>query len=419
VAKGYPLYRVAWTVTGQRRMKAFPTYATAKRHADKLVSELAAGSQATLLTAGQATDALAALERLQAHYTATGRRVSLLASVSEYCEAASLLNGRTMGEAVAGYLNSVASVKRRDLAAAVEEFLAAEQPRTKASDGQRAQLSAKYAYNRGIMLRRFAAMFPNTAVCDLAKEHLDAFIGALAATKSKANRKPVKSAKARNHHRTAVHQFLQWAVRKDYLPATHRLNEADAMRPEHANNGEVQFYTPHELRALLETAEGPMRAMICLGGLAGLRTVELLRLTWEDVHRVRGHVEITAGKAKTRQRRLVEIVPELAQWLAPFGKCQGRIWEQYENLFHKDFVDLCEQAGIKGRKANGLRHSFCTYHYAAHGSESLTAQQAGNTPAMVHQHYKGLATKAEARRWFNVRPAKTANIIPLATVAEK
>jgi hypothetical protein len=34
---------------------------------------------------------------------------------------------------------------------------------------------------------------------------------------------------------------------------------------------------------------------------------------------------------------------------------------------------------------------------------------------MVHQHYKGLATKAESEKWFNVQPGQAENIIPLAT----
>jgi hypothetical protein len=51
---------------------------------------------------------------------------------------------------------------------------------------------------------------------------------------------------------------------------THRLLEADTMRQEHANGAEVQFYTATEFRALREAAEGPMRAMIAIGGLAGL-----------------------------------------------------------------------------------------------------------------------------------------------------
>jgi integrase len=43
--------------------------------------------------------------------------------------------------------------------------------------------------------------------------------------------------------------------------------------------------------------------LFAIGGLAGLRTAELLRLDWADVWRVPGHIEITSGKAKTRQRR--------------------------------------------------------------------------------------------------------------------
>jgi integrase len=339
---------------------------------------------------------------------ATGRRVSLLAGISEYCEAASKLSGRTLGEAVDGYLSTVASVKQKDIKEAVEEFIAAEEPRTKASDGQRAQLSAKYAYNRAIILRRFAGTFPNTAVCELAKEHLDAFIGGLPGIKSKSrNGKPVTSAKGRNHHRATIRQFLQRAVRKDYLTPTHRLNEADTMRPERANSAEVQFYTPKELRTLLEAAEGPMPAMIAIGGLAGLRTAELLRLTWQDVWRAKGHIEVTAGKAKTRQRRLVEIGPALAVWPGQFRTfIEGKVCALHEITWQQRFVKLCEKAEVE-RKPNGLRHAFCTYHFAAHANENLTAQKAGNSPAMVHSHYKGLATKAEAKRWFTVKPLKS------------
>ena len=55
----------------------------------------------------------------------------------------------------------------------------------------------------------------------------------------------------------------------------------------------------------------PLRPIIAIGGLAGLRTAELLRLDWADVWRVPGHIEITAQKSKTRQRRLVEVVPRV------------------------------------------------------------------------------------------------------------
>lgn len=406
--KGRDSYRVTWYAAGQRMMKSFATYSGpggAKEYAEALVIELAKQSQATMLKPAQATDALAALERLNTFHQITGRRVSLLAAVSDYCEAAAKLRGHTLAEAADGFLRTVATVTRQNLAAAVEQFLAAEEPRTRGSNGQRAQ-SAKYHYNRAIQLRRFAGTFPGYAVCDLGKLDLDTFLSSKALTDF--------SAKSRNHHRRAIAQFLSWCVRKDYLAIGHRLNEADGMRPEDANTAEVQFYTPREFRKLMDTADGPLRAMIALGGLAGLRTQEILRLDWADVWRVPGHIEVTAGKSKTRARRLVEICPALAQWLAPFRThTASPLWTDGESILQKAFSDLATQANVS-RKANGLRHAFCTYHFAMHANENLTAQQAGNSPAMIHAHYKGLATKKEAEAWFAVKPAKAAaNIVVL------
>ena len=244
-------------------MQTFTNYSDAKSVAERIVREMANGSPAAALNVTQSRDALAAFERLQSFFQTNGRRVSLLAAVSEFVEASGKLGGRTLSEAVEGYLRTVATVKRKDIAAAVEEFIQTNEPRTRAASGQRAQLSAKYFYNLSIQLRRFADAFPNTALCDLTKEHLDAF----------ANSLEDFSAKSRNHHRTAVRQFLQWAVRKDYLPVTHRLGETDGLRPERANTAEVGFYTPRELAGLLANASDELRPLIAVGGLAGLRAL--------------------------------------------------------------------------------------------------------------------------------------------------
>ena len=417
----FAYYRLAYTTAGKRRMQTFASYSDAKTAAERIVRELANGSQAAALNATQSRDALAAFERLQGFYQASGRRVSLLAAVSEFVEAAGKLHGRTLDEAVSGYLRTVVSVKNKDVKAAVEEFIQSEEPRTKAVNGQRAQLSAKYAYTRAIRLRKFADTFPGTVVSDLSKEHLDTFIGSLDKLKTKTGKgRAVGSAKSRNHYRAVIQQFLQWAVRKDYLAPTHRLNEADAMRPEHANTAEVEFYTPGEFAALLENADETLRPVIAIGGLAGLRSAELLRLDWADVWRVPGHIEITAGKSKTRQRRLVEICPALQAWLDPYRAHKtGKFWPGEERTFLEHYGELCETAKVM-RKANGLRHSFCSFHFAWHANENQTAQQAGNSPAMIHSHYKGLATKAEAEKWFNVNPPGAAkNIIPLSTASRK
>jgi integrase len=407
-SRNYPRYRLAYYVAGRRRQRTFNTYSEAKTEADRLVRDLAQGSQATALTGEQSRDALAALERLQSLYQSTGRRVSLLGAVSEYVEASGKLNGHGLGDAVAGFLSGAATVQRKGLAEAIEDFIKSHESKTKAGEGQRAQLSSKYHYNRAIQLRRFAAAFPATAVCDLSKPLLDSFIGSLGEM----------SAKSRNHHRAAIRQFLAWNMTKDFLSRTHRLFESEQMTPERANTAMVEFYTARELQSLLDAAEGPFRALVAIGGLAGLRTSELLRLTWADVWRVPGHIEVTAQAAKTRQRRLVATCPALKAWLTPFKQSSGKVWTMHEIVFQEHFRTLCEKLEVP-RKPNGLRHAFCTYHFALHANENQTAAQAGNSPAMIHAHYKGLATKAEAVKWFAAKPkGKTpANILRLPVKA--
>ena len=410
--KGRESYRVAWQVAGQRRMASFPSYSLAKRHAEALVKDLSKGSQVTALHPAQARDALAALERLADFYRATGRRVSLLAVASEYAESARKLDGRTLAEAVDGFLSTVAKVKRVGLDAAIEQFIESRKLRTVAKEGKRPQLSPGWHYIVAMWLREFAKAFPGHAVCDLSREHLTAYV----------NGHGDVSPRTRNGRRNTVKMFLKWAVERDYLAANHRLLVADGMAKELEDLGEVEFYTPKELRALLESSQRPefrsLLPVIALGGLAGLRLQEIARLNWADVWRVPEHIEIAATKAKTRQRRLVEIVPALAAWLQPFCGCDGLVWADTLDNFHDLFGKLRNDLGIPARR-NGLRHAFCTYHFALNANENQTAQQAGNSPAMIHAHYKGLATKAEAEKWFKVLPPDAAkNVIPLRKIKE-
>jgi hypothetical protein len=243
-SKSYPVYRLAWRVAGKRRMERFQTYSEAKRRADALTKELAQGSQVTALTPKQATDALAALQRLQSHFQSTGRRISLLAGISEYCEANAKLGERPLSECVDSYLRNLAVVTRKDISEAAEEFIKGRQVKTVAPDGKRPQLSEGYHYSVSLWLREFAAVFPGHAVCDLTKHHLSRYIAAHSGV----------APKTRNERRNVVRMFLKWAVRQDYLSANHRLLESDALAHEQADTEEISFYSPKELRLLLEMA---------------------------------------------------------------------------------------------------------------------------------------------------------------------
>ena len=411
-SEAYPFYRLAYRAAGKRILRSFSTYSDARQEAEAKVRELAQGSQSVALSAKEAADALAIREALAQFHRDTGRSVSGVEAVIAYLDASRRLGDRPLSDAVRGYLATVVTVRRVNVNEAVCEYLASRQPLTvPGPKGGRAQLSRKYLDNQAKVLRRFADTFPNTALSDLTREHLDKFIGSLA------NFEP----KTRNHHRAAARQLLEWATRKDYLAVTHRLLDADGMRSERANGGEITFYTPNEFRALLQMAEGPLRALVAVGGLAGLRVAELLRLDWSDLWRVPNHIEITAGKAKTRSRRLVEVGAALNAWLDPDrAKNAGPIWPESEQCLQRALTDLHAKAGIH-RKANGLRHAFITYAFALDQNENKAAALAGTSPAMIFAHYRGLATKAEAEKWFAVTPGAPGNVVLLskATAANR
>src|SRR5271170_3049491 len=98
----FAYYRLAYTTAGKRRMQTFAAYSDAKTAAERIVREMANGSQAASLSASQSRDALAALERLASLHQSTGRKFSLLGAVSEFAEIVAKLGGRSPMEAVEG-----------------------------------------------------------------------------------------------------------------------------------------------------------------------------------------------------------------------------------------------------------------------------------------------------------------------------
>jgi integrase len=51
----------------------------------------------------------------------------------------------------------------------------------------------------------------------------------------------------------------------------------------------------------------------------GIRPQEVLRLSWDNVKLDRNFVEVPAAKAKTRQRRIVELSENAGAWLKVGG----------------------------------------------------------------------------------------------------
>jgi integrase len=152
--------------------------------------------------------------------------------------------------------------------------------------------------------------------------------------------------------------------------------------------------------------------VLAIGAFAGLRTAEIERLEWADIDLAGGFIEVKARKAKTRSRRLVPVLPNLAQWLAPFTSQTGTVWTGTPATLIEARAETVKAAKVAW-KDNALRHSFISYRLAQIQNAAQVALEAGNSPQMVFRHYRELVKPADAQAWFAVKPESAANIVPL------
>ena len=179
------------------------------------------------------------------------------------------------------------------------------------------------------------------------------------------------------------------------------------------NGGSIAIFTPVEIGKLLGAASPDFLPSVALGAFAGLRTAEVERIEWRDIDLAGGFIHIGSDKAKTRSRRLVPIHPNLAQWLAPYAKRNGRVWPGTSNDLQHTRAALVKASGVAW-KDNGLRHSFISYRLAEIQNAAQVALEAGNSPNVVFKHYRELVKPADAVKWFAVAPEQPANVTNLA-----
>jgi len=102
--------------------------------------------------------------------------------------------------------------------------------------------------------------------------------------------------------------------------------------------------------------------MLAIGAFAGVREAHIKRLNWSEVDQKRGHIEIKSSKAKSARRRIIEMQPNLREWLRPYAELTGSVVP----VNPRKKLDLVRKAaGLARWPQNGLRHSFASYRLSA------------------------------------------------------
>jgi integrase len=387
-----PSGAMAWRVSGiaengERVRANFRTKAEAEGERDRLESEFRNTSIATRLVSTRLNDdQVAAAERA----------------------IAMLPDGKSLAEAVRYYLDNYREpVIKKSLDDAFVEFLADKAKANKREDTIRS-LKTKV----GFMVTRHGRMNVGDLGVDLVRETID---------------RPGTGPVTRNGVRRALSSFFSWAKVKSYCAA----NPCEAIDPVEVDHEDPVILPLGDVCKLMDAAasykDGAVLPYTAIALFAGVRPTELSKLTWADIDLEAKTITLGARIAKKRARRIVEMSENLVEWLAPHAIRQtplkGTNWR-------RDFDAVKRLAGYGGRAQQSpdddaealkpwtvdvMRHTAISHHFAMHQHEGKTASWAGNSPDMIHNHYKGLVRPSDAAAFWQLSPTSTkAKIVRLA-----
>jgi len=178
---------------------------------------------------------------------------------------------------------------------------------------------------------------------------------------------------------TVLFGVMERARRRYKLPVN-PVRDVEKPRRDVASGGELQFYSPEEIMALIRAAADEQDAAIfLLAAFTGLRRGEIVALRWREVDFVNCAIRVSASytdgvltRPKSGKVRSVPMAPEVAESLAKLN--QREDWTSEDDLvfpgltgsfldasaLYRRFVAACERAGLRRLRFHDLRHTFGT-----------------------------------------------------------
>jgi integrase len=303
--------------------------------------------------------------------------------------------GASLVDAARSYVTQAEAIRKsRKVNDAIEEYIAGQQ-----SDGR----SSRYISDLEHRLGRFKITFGERTLAEVTTEALDNWLRSLPRiarrSKGRVDHDGVVGAVTRNSYRRRLASFFTYALDRGWC-ATNPVSRVAIARE---TPSKVGILTPEQLTKLLESAGKKTLPYWAIGAFAGLRSAELGRLEWSDVHFESGLIEVGADKSKTAAKRFVRIMPQLAAWLAPYRRKIGHLLPKrgLRKLLEADR----EAAEIKPWPVNALRHSFASHHYAHfHDAAALASELGHANTHMVFSHYRERVRPEIAAKYFAILP---------------
>jgi integrase len=238
--------------------------------------------------------------------------------------------------------------------------------------------------------------------------------------------RPGRSPVTAGNDRRALSSFFNWCLRQKYCPS----NPVEAVEVPEIDETEPVIMPLDDCRRFIAAAasykDGVVLPYTALALFCAIRPTELSRLNWNAINLDTREITISGEIAKMRGRRVVGISETCAKLLAEHAlKRTPLVGVNWRRDF--DAVKLAagygtpdpkdeKRAHLKPWVPDILRHTGISHHFQKHAHEGLTAKWAGNSPDMIHGHYKGLVSEADTEAFWKLG-TNAENIIKLERAA--
>jgi integrase len=343
-----------------RRVRVRPRRTFSSAEEARTFAQLKRVERANYGASGAAMDEKFRGDALEAQRILEPYSITVLDAALEYVRRMELV---TRSETVSNAINSLLDAKRAD------------------------NLRPRYLKDLRVRLTRFALNFGDRKLADIGSVEIDQWLRTLGLG-------PL----SRNTFRARISTLFEFG-RQCGWTETNPVSEVRKVKVTESLPG---ILTPEQAARLLEASDTGTLPYWALGLFCGLRTAELERLSWEDIH-FDGHVvEVPSLASKTASRRFVPLRPNLAQWLEPYRDRRGPLCPA--NLRVRLETDR-KNAGLAEWPANGLRHSFGSYHLQQFQNAGQTAMEMGHAKAEItFRHYNQRVRPAAAGKFWKIAP---------------
>lgn len=185
--------------------------------------------------------------------------------------------------------------------------------------------------------------------------------------------------------------FCRYLVKRRYLTS----NPVDAVELPDREDPDPRTLDAAQVNRLLEAAtrwnKGKMVPFFAVALFAGLRPSEIQRLT-PDLVKLDTDEPFTRVRKLKRGRgvRITPITTTLQAWLAAHPLKYPVYWSK------KGFEKIRQEAGLfEDWQCDMMRHTCISAWLATGWSEDAVAAASGNSPRIIHRHYRELLTAQE------------------------